>query len=67
MSLSNELSSEIAEALLSSTNKTQHELKDLQEVVFRIHRVLRQMDDQGRSERRQASIMNEKGAAAGNS
>jgi hypothetical protein len=68
MSLSNELSSEIAEALLSSTNRTPHELKDLQEVVFRIHTVLRQMDKEGQPEaRRQTGSLTEKGAAAGNS
>jgi hypothetical protein len=67
MSLSNELSSEIAEALLSSTNKTPHELKDLQEVVFRIHTVLRQMDAQGRSEAPPARVITDKSAAAGNS
>ena len=64
MALSNELSSEIAAALLSNTSKSPRELKDLQEVVFRIHSVLRQLDDQAQSSRQKA--MTEKRAAAGN-
>jgi hypothetical protein len=45
MALSNELSSEIAAALLSPPNRSPRELKDLQEVVFRIHSVLSQMNE----------------------
>jgi hypothetical protein len=54
MALSNELSSEIAVALLSATKKTPRELKDLQEVVFRVHNVLNQMDEAQRSARKGA-------------
>jgi len=64
MSLSNELSSEIAEALLSTTNKSPRERKDLQEIVFRIHSMLRQLDDQAHSSRQKAKT--ERRAAAGN-
>ncbi len=64
MALSNELSSEIAAALLSSSNRSPSELKDLQEVVFRIHSMLQQLDDQGHSSRQK--IKTEKRAAAGN-
>jgi len=63
MALSNELSSEIAAALLSSSNRSPSELKDLQEVVFRIHSMLQQLDDQGSSRQK---IKTEKRAAAGN-
>ena len=52
MSLSNELSSEIAAAILSASNKTSQELKDLEDVVFRVHSTLKQMDDRARSDRR---------------
>ena len=53
MALSNELSSEIAAALLSpSGNKSPRELKDLQEVVFRIHSVLSQMNEAQQSRRK---------------
>jgi hypothetical protein len=66
MSLSNELSSEIAEALLSPKNRSQRELKDLQEVVFRIHSVLRQMDAEARLSRQKVRVGPEKSAAASN-
>jgi hypothetical protein len=66
MALSNELSSEIAAALLSSTNRSPHELKDLQEVVFRIHTVLSQMNEAQQSgrKRRPVSEQNSSTAAA---
>ncbi|HZE73280.1 MAG TPA: hypothetical protein VE135_27545 [Pyrinomonadaceae bacterium] len=51
MSLSNELSSEIAAAILSASNKTSQELKALEDVVFRVHSTLKQMDDRARSDR----------------
>ena len=49
MALSNELSGEIAVALLSTAKRSPHELKDLQEVVFRVHTVLNQMDQAQRT------------------
>jgi hypothetical protein len=52
MALSNELSSEIAAALLSAANRSPRELKDLQEVVFKVHTVLMQMNEAERRGRK---------------
>jgi hypothetical protein len=52
MSLSNELSSEIAAALLSAANKSPRELKDLQEMVVKVHTVLTQMNEAERRGRK---------------
>jgi hypothetical protein len=59
MAVSNELSSEIAAALLANTNRSSRELKDLQEVIFRVHTILRQMDEQARADRVRALLRKE--------
>ena len=43
MALSHELSSEIATALFSSKERSPGELKDLKEVIFKIHSALEQL------------------------
>jgi hypothetical protein len=48
MAIANELSGEIAVALLSTKKKSPHELNDLKEMVFKIHSTLQQMADQTR-------------------
>jgi hypothetical protein len=67
MALSNELSSEIAVALLSTAKKSPSELKDLQEVVFRVHTVLNEMNEAERTVRQTdgSEENSSSGAAAG--
>jgi len=48
MAIANELSGEIAVALLSIEKKSPRELNDLKEMVFKIHSTLQQMADQTR-------------------
>ena len=67
MALSNELSSEIAAAILVTSNKSTRELKDLEEVVFRVHFALCQMDHKARLGRQEGKNKSEKRAAAGSS
>jgi len=67
MALSNELSSEIAAALLSTTDKSPRELKDLQEVVFKIHSTLTKMDHQAQASRLRSIARSESRAATSNS
>jgi hypothetical protein len=43
MTISNELSSEIATAILVGENKAQQELKELMEIVLKVHSVLQEM------------------------
>jgi uncharacterized protein (DUF2267 family) len=51
MAVSNELSSEIAAALLANPNRSSRELEALREIIFRVHSILRQMDEQARADR----------------
>jgi hypothetical protein len=60
MAVSNELSSEIAAAVLANTNRSSRELKDLQEVILRVHSILRQMDQQARADRIRALLRKER-------
>lgn len=66
MSLSNELSSEIATAILANANTKVKNLKELQEVVFRVHSTLRQMDDRTRSDRNQLNVPEKGATSSGN-
>jgi len=43
MAISNELSSEIAAALLAAQGKSSRELSDLKEIVVKVHSVLQQL------------------------
>lgn len=53
MAIPNELSSDIAAALLTRQNRSKSELKELKEVLFTIHSTLQQMtyDQQQKSHR----------------
>jgi len=64
MALSNELSSEIAEALLLRSNKSPRELKHIQELILRVHSTLKQLNDTGRSSHTRTSDGGQKSAAA---
>ena len=48
MAIANELSSEIAVALLSTKKSSARELNDLKEMILRIHSTLQQMGDETR-------------------
>jgi len=66
MALSNELSSEIAEALLLRSNKSPRELKAMQEVIMRVHLALKQLNDAASRDER-ARDKSERSSAAGTS
>jgi hypothetical protein len=51
MAVSNELSSEIAAALLVNPNRSARELEALMEMIFRVHSILKQMDEKARAKR----------------
>ena len=53
MAISNELSSEIAAAMLAE-NKSPEELKELSEIVLQVHKTLQNMSERNLSERRRA-------------
>ena len=46
MTISNELSSEIATALLAAKNKTPRELEELKEILLTIHSTLQRLTDE---------------------
>ena len=48
MAIANELSSEIAVALLSTKKRSTRELNDLKEMVLKIHSTLQKMGDETR-------------------
>ena len=50
MTISNELSSEVATALLAAKDRSPEELTDLRSLVLQIHSTLRQMDLEARNE-----------------
>jgi len=45
MSIANELSGDVASAILSTENHTPEELNDLKETVLKVHCVLHDLDD----------------------
>jgi hypothetical protein len=51
MTISNELSSEIATAILAGENKAPQELKELMEIVIKVHSVLQEMKAEARAAR----------------
>ena len=68
MAIANELSSEIAVALLSTKKKSPRELNDLKEMVLKIHSTLQQMADQTRrAGSRKSQTAYENTSSAGNS
>ncbi len=54
MSISHELSSEIATALFAAKERSPRELNDLKEVVFKIHATLQELTDAARIDRHKA-------------
>ena len=55
MAITNELSSEIAAAILAE-NKTPKELGELKDVVLRVHTTLQQMSEEARETRTQTKL-----------
>jgi predicted transcriptional regulator len=51
MAISNELSSEIAAAILAEKKKTPQELNQLKEVILRVHTTLQKMSEDARATR----------------
>jgi len=51
MAISHELSSEIADALFASKERSPRELSDLKDIVFKIHSTLQQLTDRDRMAR----------------
>ena len=51
MTISNELSSDIATAILAAENKAPRELKELMEIVLKVHSVLQEMTVEARAAR----------------
>jgi predicted transcriptional regulator len=60
MAISNELSSEVAAAILRK-NKTPQELEQLKEVVLQVHLALQEMSRQARNKRLEAKVRCAKG------
>jgi len=60
MAIANELSSEIAVALLLTKKRSPRELNDLKEIVLKIHSTLQQMRDEARAEIRTPRTMYKK-------
>ena len=52
MAISNELSTDIATALLTAKNRSPRELKHLRELVIKIHSTLQRLADQSKTARR---------------
>ena len=67
MALANELSSEIAVAILSTSSKSSRERQALQEVIFRVHSILNELDNLERTDRRRDGTVPEKRMRAGTS
>jgi hypothetical protein len=67
MTISNELSSEIATALLAAKNKTPRELEELKEILLTIHSTLQRLTAENGAARPQSApqIKNVKKFAAG--
>ncbi len=51
MAISNELSSDIANAILAAKERSRGDLKDLKEVVLKVHSTLQQMTEEARASR----------------
>lgn len=58
MAISNELSSEIATAILAAKHKSPEELRLLKEIVMKVHYTLQEMSMQARQPHRQDSEKN---------
>jgi hypothetical protein len=53
MAISNELSSDIANAILAAKERSRADLKDLKEVVLKVHLTLQKMTEDARANRHQ--------------
>ncbi len=51
MAISNELSSEIAAAILSEKKKSPQELSQLKDIILKVHSALQQMSEEARQSR----------------
>lgn len=51
MTIANELSSEIASALVAAKDKQPDELNDLKEILLEVHATLQKLTEESRSER----------------
>jgi len=60
MAIANELSSEIAVALLLTKKRSPRELNDLREIVLKVDSTLQQMTDEARAEIRNPRTLYEK-------
>jgi predicted transcriptional regulator len=60
MSISNELSSEIATAILTAKSKYQVDLNDLKEIVVQVHSTLQQMTAKAKAARHHSRWAEEK-------
>jgi hypothetical protein len=63
MTISNELSSEIATALLSAKNRTPRELEELKEVLLTIHSTLQRLTDEKGASKIESQLQVKKQAA----
>jgi hypothetical protein len=57
MALSNELSSEIAAAILVARDKSPLELVNLKEIVVRVHMTLQEMTDEARRDSHRSKLL----------
>jgi hypothetical protein len=60
MSISHELSSDIATAILSVKKRTPSELHDLKKIVLQVHSILQQMTEEARAARQKQRFAYEK-------
>ena len=56
MSISHELSSEIAAALFTSKDRSPRELKDLRDMLLKVHSTLEELAQKDRTNRQSATI-----------
>ena len=57
MAISNELSSEIASALIQSKERSAEELNDLRNILFEVHSTLQSLTESAERERTEARLM----------
>ena len=61
MAISHELSSEIAAAILAVKDKSPNELRDLKQLVVKVHLVLQELTTESTAFRYRARLVREKG------
>jgi hypothetical protein len=65
MAISNELSSDIANAILAAKERSRGDLKDLKEVVLKVHKTLQQMTEDARASRPEVSPLSQPAVTRG--